>query len=73
MKYDAGVDPIDDGLMAEHGDMNIEAPLDESVGRVHRHALRSARSEMGDDEGKPLSLARCHRALSRRGGSRRLF
>jgi hypothetical protein len=45
--------------------MNIEAPLDESVGRVHRHALRSARSEMGDDEGKPLSLARCHSAPSR--------
>ena len=73
MKHDARIDPIDDGLMAEHGDMNIEAALDESVGRVYRYALRSARSEMRDDEGKPLLLARCHSVLSRRGGRRRLF
>ena len=59
VKHDAGIDPIDDGLMAEHGDMNIEAPLDESVGRVHRHALRPSRSEMGDHEGQPFFLPAC--------------
>ena len=54
MKHDARIDPIDDGLMAEDGDVNIETTLDERVCRVHRDPLRSARSEMRDHEQKLL-------------------
>ena len=54
MKDDAGIDPIDDRPRAEHGDMNIEASLDERVGRIHRDALRAARPEMRDHENELL-------------------
>jgi hypothetical protein len=40
--------------------MNIEASLDERVGRIHRDALRAAWPEMRDHESELLfSPARC--------------
>ena len=54
VKDDARIDPIDDGLMTQDGDMNVVAALDQGVGGVDRHALRPARPEMRDHEEETL-------------------
>lgn len=55
MKSYAGIELVDVFVLVDDDNMDIDASLDEGIGRVHRHPLRSSRTKMRDHKSEPLS------------------